>query len=46
MVKNIRPQYQREFIYKEKERNLVIDTLLKDFPSIFTAVSDDGTMKF
>ena len=42
---NIRPQYQREFIYKEKERNLVIDTLLKGFPlSIFYwAVSDDGT---
>ena len=42
---NIRPQYQREFVYKEKERNAVIDTLLKGFPlSIFYwAVSDDGT---
>jgi len=41
---NIRPQYQREFIYKDKERNLVIDTLLKGFPlSIFYwAISDTG----
>ena len=41
---NIRPQYQREFVYKEKQRNLVIDTLLRGFPlSIFYwAVSDAG----
>lgn len=29
---NIRPPYQREFIYKEKERNEVIHTLRKNFP--------------
>lgn len=29
---DIRPPYQREFIYGEKERNAVIDTLTKDFP--------------
>ena len=26
---NIRPPFQREFIYKEKERNAVIDSMLK-----------------
>ncbi len=29
---DIRPPYQREFIYKEKQRNLVIDTVIKGFP--------------
>lgn len=29
---NIRPKYQREFIYKEAQRNAVIDTITKDFP--------------
>lgn len=29
---NIRPSYQREFIYKEKQRNAVIETVRKDFP--------------
>ncbi|MCM1229270.1 MAG: DUF262 domain-containing protein [Ruminococcus flavefaciens] len=29
---NIRPAFQREFIYKEKERNAVIDTVMKGFP--------------
>lgn len=29
---NIRPAFQREFVYKEKERNAVIDTVLKGFP--------------
>ncbi|MDQ7022074.1 MAG: DUF262 domain-containing protein [Candidatus Gracilibacteria bacterium] len=29
---NIRPKYQREFIYKEKQRNSVIETVKKDFP--------------
>ncbi len=29
---NIRPAYQREFIYKEKQRNEVIKTVLKSFP--------------
>lgn len=29
---NIRPSFQREFIYKEKERNAVIDTVMKEFP--------------
>ena len=29
---NIRPAFQREFVYKEKERNAVIDTVMKGFP--------------
>ena len=29
---DIRPPFQREFIYKEKERNAVIDSILKGFP--------------
>ena len=29
---NIRPKYQREFVYKDKQREAVIDTVTKDFP--------------
>lgn len=29
---NIRPKYQREFVYDEKKRNAVIDTITKGFP--------------
>ena len=29
---NIRPKYQREFVYDEKKRNAVIDTIKKGFP--------------
>ena len=29
---DIRPKYQRNFVYKEKQRNAVIDTIRKDFP--------------
>ena len=29
---NIRPKYQREFVYKDKQRDAVIETLRKDFP--------------
>lgn len=29
---DIRPSYQREFVYKEKQRNAVINTVLKNFP--------------
>ncbi|PJE81587.1 HNH endonuclease [Candidatus Pacearchaeota archaeon CG10_big_fil_rev_8_21_14_0_10_32_42] len=29
---NIRPKYQREFVYKDKQRNSVIETIRKDFP--------------
>ena len=29
---NIRPKYQREFVYKDTQRNAVIETLRKNFP--------------
>jgi hypothetical protein len=29
---DIRPPYQRELIYKDKQRDAVIDTITKDFP--------------
>ncbi len=29
---DIRPPYQREFIYKDKQRDAVIDTITKEFP--------------
>ena len=29
---NIRPKYQREFVYKDKQRNSVIETVRKNFP--------------
>lgn len=41
---NIRPAYQREFIYRDQKRNAVIETVRKGFPlnSMYWAVSDDG----
>jgi HNH endonuclease/Protein of unknown function DUF262 len=29
---NIRPKYQREFVYKDRQRDSVIETVRKDFP--------------
>ena len=29
---NVRPKYQREFVYKEKQRNAVIETIQNGFP--------------
>ena len=42
---DVRPKYQREFVYDEKKRNAVIDTVLKDFPLnvMYWAVNGDGT---
>ncbi|WP_440922874.1 HNH endonuclease family protein [Candidatus Pelagibacter sp.] len=41
---DIRPKYQREWVYDDKKRNAVIDTLLKGHPlnSIYWAVRKDG----
>ena len=41
---DIRPPYQREFIYKDKQRDAVLDTLRKDFPLnvMYWAVRGDG----
>lgn len=42
---NIRPAFQREFIYPENDQKLVIDSILNEFPlnSIYLAVKDDDT---
>ncbi len=41
---DIRPPYQREFIYKDKQREAVIDTVTKNFPLnvMYWAVRQDG----
>lgn len=41
---DIRPPYQREFIYNDKQRDAVIDTITKEFPLnvMYWAVRDDG----
>lgn len=41
---DIRPPYQREFIYKDKQRDAVIDTVRKDFPLnvMYWAVREGG----
>ena len=41
---DIRPPYQREFIYKDKQRDAVINTIIKDFPLniLYWAVREDG----
>lgn len=42
---NIRPAYQREFVYDESKRNEVINTINKNFPLnvMYWAKNDDGT---
>jgi hypothetical protein len=42
---NIRPPYQREFVYKDKQRDAVINTLTRDFPLnvMYWAVCEDDT---
>ncbi len=44
---DIRPPYQREFIYKDKQRDAVIDTIRKDFPLnvMYWAVRNDGNFE-
>ena len=44
---DIRPPFQREFVYKDKERNAVIDSILKDFPLnvMYWADREDGTFE-
>lgn len=41
---NIRPKYQREFVYSGNQRDAVIDTVKKDFPLnvMYWMVNDDG----
>lgn len=42
---NVRPPYQREFVYKDKQRNAVIETIRKGFPLnvMYWSKNDDGT---
>ncbi len=44
---DIRPPYQREFIYKDKQRDAVINTITKNFPLnvMYWAFRDDGTFE-
>lgn len=44
---DIRPPYQREFIYKDKQRDSVIDTITKEYPLnvMYWAVRDDGNFE-
>jgi hypothetical protein len=44
---DVRPAYQREFIYKDKQREAVIDTITKGFPLnvMYWATRDDGTFE-
>ena len=42
---DIRPPYQREFVYKDKQRDAVIETVTQGFPLnvMYWAVRDDGS---
>jgi hypothetical protein len=44
---DIRPPFQREFVYKDKQRDAVINTVTKDFPLnvMYWAVRDDGNFE-
>ena len=44
---DIRPPYQREFVYGDKERNAVINTVQMDFPLnvMYWAVREDGNFE-
>ena len=44
---DIRPPFQREFIYKDKERNAVVNSILKGFPLnvMYWADREDGTFE-
>lgn len=44
---DIRPPYQREFIYKDKQRDAVINTVTKDYPLnvMYWSVREDGNFE-
>ena len=44
---DIRPPYQREFIYKDRQRDAVIDTITKEFPLnvMYWAVQENGNFE-
>jgi hypothetical protein len=44
---DVRPPYQREFVYKDKQRDAVVDTVIQGFPLnvMYWAVRDDGNFE-
>ena len=44
---DIRPPFQREFVYKDKQRDAVIDTVFKNYPLnvMYWAVRHDGNFE-
>ena len=44
---NIRPKYQREFVYKDEQRNAVIDTVRKGYPLnvMYWVKNEDGSFE-
>jgi len=44
---NIRPKYQREFVYKDKQQEAVMDTVKKSFPLnvMYWVENEDGTLE-
>lgn len=44
---DVRPAYQREFVYKDAQRDAVIHTMRKGYPlnTMYWAVRDDGTFE-
>lgn len=44
---NIRPPYQREFVYKDKQRDAVVDTIVNGFPlnTMYWSKNSDGTFE-
>lgn len=44
---DVRPPYQREFVYSEKQQKAVIDTVLNGYPlnTMYWAVRDDGSFE-
>ena len=43
---DIRPKYQREFVYKDEQRNAVIDTINKGFPLNVLYWADNGDGRY
>ena len=44
---DVRPKYQREFVYKDEQRDAVIDTVRKGFPLnvMYWVKKDDGNFE-
>lgn len=44
---NIRPKYQREFVYADEQRNAVIKTVMNNFPlnTMYWVANEDGTFE-